>query len=89
MTRMRPVLPFNIDELDDDTLCPVAWVEEMTGLAGGTIRNKARDGSFPCGLQHPGGGVRWRLGDIRQWMTARRAARKGLTRPSGASPGPS
>jgi predicted DNA-binding transcriptional regulator AlpA len=73
MTRLRPALPVDIDDLDDETMCPIAWVEEMTGLGAGTIRNKARQGSFPGGLEHPGGGVRWRLGDVRQWKAARAA----------------
>jgi predicted DNA-binding transcriptional regulator AlpA len=43
----------------------------MTGLAGGTIRNRAHLGTFPAARPHADGGVRWQLGEVRQWLARR------------------
>lgn len=46
----------------------------VTGLSATTIRRKVREGTFPRPVSVGLRGVRWRWGDVRDWLASRETA---------------
>ncbi|CAB3805319.1 hypothetical protein LMG28614_06182 [Paraburkholderia ultramafica] len=77
-------LASRVSRLEDDVLIGVAEVAAFTGFAEITIRQKRIKG-FPApltGLNR----LRWRVGDIREWLRA--GARTQRTEPVVGNPSP-
>lgn len=67
---VRGLAPQHVSAAQDpDALLTVHTVATLTGFAEDTIREWGRDGhrGFPAPI-HIGRYVRWRAGDVREWM---------------------
>jgi predicted DNA-binding transcriptional regulator AlpA len=75
MTEARkPGRPYVVQDIaaaqDPDALLTVHTVATMTGFAEATIREWAREGThnFPAAKKLGPRTVRWRAGDVREWL---------------------
>lgn len=70
----RPAFP----QMKDDTMPPdrnqlltVADVLNVTGFKSRTtLYRRARNGSFPCPCHIGAGKIRWRSGDVEDWLNS-------------------
>lgn len=58
---------------DPDALVPVHVVAALIGLSGDTVRRMAKAGRFPKPHALNSHVVRWRAGDVRDWLKAKTA----------------
>lgn len=62
-------IPTTAERFKGDELLPIGQLAEMVALSRRTIRRLVDAGKLPPPLR-VGGSLRWRLGDVRQWIAA-------------------